>query len=171
MNLWKSDRLGGTCAVREDVVLLNVESPAARSTVDFANATWRLKREFHVTLLNSRATSRVTEATGDAFRSVEVLRRAVRKDFAVVPSASVWIVRKANAKAIVVECDVTGAEELFTEIAAETGVDLERPPYHITLYTIGTARGIGLPTRAELERLGRKLGTDEVRTLERAAAK
>jgi hypothetical protein len=58
-------------------------------------------------------------------------------------------------------CDVSGADEFFAALEREFQTVIERPPYHVTLYTIGTLRGIGTATRAELERLGEPLTAPE----------
>jgi hypothetical protein len=58
-------------------------------------------------------------------------------------------------------CEVAGAEEFFAGLERHLQIGIERPPYHVTLYTIGTLRGIGVATRAELERLGEPLAAPE----------
>jgi hypothetical protein len=95
----------------------------------------------------------------------EVIKRAARRlTFAITPRDEFWHVRENQTRAIIRMCDVEGAEEFFTRLEGETQMAVERPPYHVTLYTIGTLRGIGLPVRAELTRLG-----DEIDGPERAA--
>jgi hypothetical protein len=69
--------------------------------------------------------------------------------------------REEKTRTIVRMCDVAGAEEFFAGLERELQTATERPPYHVTLYTIGTLRGIGAATRAELERLGEPIAGPE----------
>lgn len=120
--------------------------------IQIAGADWRAKREFHVTLAG---TSAMRELTSDPDG---VIKRAARRlTFAVTPRDDFWHVRKEKARTIIRMCDVGGAEEFFARLENEIRAAIERPPYHVTLYTIGTLRGIGLRSRAELERWGSEI--------------
>jgi hypothetical protein len=124
--------------------------------IRFGGAEWRAKREFHVTLAGT-TTMRALTADAD-----EVIKRgAGRLTFTVALRNELWQVREKETQAIIRMCDVEGAEEFFARLEGELQTAIERPPYHVTLYTIGTLRGIGLPTRAELERLGREIAGSE----------
>ena len=57
--------------------------------------------------------------------------------------------REEKTRTIIRMCDVAGAEEFFARTRTRTADVIERPPYHVTLYTIGTLRGIGVATRAD----------------------
>ena len=85
----------------------------------------------------------------------DVIKRAARRlTFRITPRDEFWHMREENTRTIVRMCDVDGAEEFFAGLERELQTVIERPPYHVTLYTIGTLRGIGVATRAEIERLG-----------------
>ncbi|HXA16072.1 MAG TPA: hypothetical protein VN380_03720 [Thermoanaerobaculia bacterium] len=127
--------------------------------IRFAGTDWRAKREFHVTLAG---TTTMRALTDDADETIK--RAARRLAFTISPRDELWHVRENETRAIIRMCDVEGAEEFFARLEREMQIAIERPPYHVTLYTIGTLRGIGLPTRAELERLG-----DEIAVPDRAA--
>ena len=117
--------------------------------IHFAGADWRAKREFHITLAGATTLCKLTKDPDD------VIKRAARRlTFRITPRDEFWHMREENTRAIVRMCDVDGAEEFFAGLERELQTVIERPPYHVTLYTIGTLRGIGAATRAEIERLG-----------------
>ena len=76
-------------------------------------------------------------------------------------ATSSGIVREEKTRTIIRMCDVDGAEEFFAVLERNCRPSIERPPYHVTLYTIGTLRGIGIATRADLERLGEPIAGAE----------
>jgi hypothetical protein len=124
--------------------------------IHFAGADWRAKREFHITLVGAAAMRTLTPDPDD------VIKRAARRlTFSITPREEFWHVREEKTRTIVRMCEVAGAEEFFAGLERELQIRIERPPYHVTLYTIGTLRGIGVATRAELERLGEPLATPE----------
>jgi len=120
--------------------------------IRFAGADWRAKREFHVTLFTAKTIRALTSSEDD------VIKRAARRlTFGVTLRDEVWQVREGVMRSIIRMCDVDGAEELFTRLEAELHTTIERPPYHVTLYTIGTLRGIGLHTHEDLQRCGERI--------------
>src|SRR5258708_5984271 len=132
--------------------IVHFEHPAIPDVIRFAGADWRAKREFHVTLVGTTTMSALT------IEADEVIKRAARGlMFTVTPLEELWHVRENETRAIIRMCDVEGAEEFFARLEREMLLAIARPPYHVTLYTIGTLRGIGLPTRLELHRLGERI--------------
>jgi hypothetical protein len=120
--------------------------------IRFAGAEWRAKREFHVTLFGAKMIRALTLNEDD------VIKRAARRlSFTVALRDELWQVREGSMRAIIRLCDVAGAEELFSRLEAELNIPIERPPYHVTIYTIGTLRGIALPTNADLQRCGEEI--------------
>jgi hypothetical protein len=151
--------LRGRFTRRGGGAIVHFEHPAIPDVIHFAGADWRAKREFHVTLAGT-TTMRALTTEAD-----EVIKSAARGlTFAITPREEFWHVRENETRAIIRMCDVEGAEEFFARLEREMMMAIARPPYHVTLYTIGTLRGIGLPTDVELHRLGEK-----IEGLERAA--
>ena len=62
-----------------------------------------------------------------------------------------WMLTKGRARSIIQMCDVAGADEFFANLGVET------PPLHVTLYTLGDTRGIGVASWAELEQRGSRI--------------
>ena len=71
-----------------------------------------------------------------------------------------WLVTEDEAATIVRLCDVGSAEEFYRRFETQTGRRIERPPYHVTLYTSGMSKGIGIVSANDLETLGRRLGAE-----------
>jgi hypothetical protein len=148
--------LRGRLTRRGGGAIVHFEHPPIPDVIRFAGADWRAKREFHVTLAGT-TTMRALTADAD-----EVIKRAARRlAFTIRLREELWHVRENDTRAIIRMCDVEGAEEFFTRLEGEMETAIERPPYHVTLYTIGTLRGIGLPTHAELTRLGEEIAGPE----------
>jgi hypothetical protein len=144
--------LRGRLTRRGGGAILHFDHPSIPDVIRFAGADWRAKREFHVTLAGNTTMALMTDDADD------VIKRAARRlTFAVTPRDEFWEVREEKTRTIIRMCDVDGAEEFFTKLETEMQLSIERPPYHVTLYTIGTLRGIGVATRAELERLGQQI--------------
>jgi hypothetical protein len=144
--------LRGRFTRRGGGAILHFDHPPIPDVLRFAGADWRAKREFHVTLAGATTMALMTDDADD------VIKRAARRlVFTVTPRDEFWQVREEKARTIIRMCDVAGANEFFARLESELQLSIERPPYHVTLYTIGTLRGIGLATRAELERLGSEI--------------
>lgn len=141
--------LRGRFTRRGGGAIVHFDHPPIPDVIHFAGADWRAKREFHVTLAGT-ATMRDLTTNAD-----DVIKRAARRlTFRITPRDELWHMREEKTRTIVRMCDVEGAEEFFAGLERELQTAIERPPYHVTLYTIGTLRGIGVATRADLDRLG-----------------
>ncbi len=136
--------------------IVHFDHPPIPDVIRFAGEDWRAKREFHVTLAGETTMRALTSEPDDAIK-----RSACRLTFTIALRGELWQVRENTARAIIRMCDVSGAEEFFIRLEDETHTAIERPPYHVTIYTIGTLRGIGLATRADLERLGEEINGPE----------
>jgi hypothetical protein len=148
--------LRGRFTRRGGGAIVHFDHPPIPDVIRFAGADWRAKREFHITLVGTTTMHLLTPDPDD------VIKRAARRlTFRITPRDEFWHVREEKTRAIVRMCDVAGAEEFFAALERELQTVIERPPYHVTLYTIGTLRGIGVATRAELERLGEQLTEPE----------
>ena len=148
--------LRGRFTRRGGGAIVHFEHPPIPDVIHFADADWRAKREFHVTLIGATTMRDLTPDADD------VIKRAARRlTFRITLRDELWEMREEMTRTIVRICDVAGAEEFFAGLERELQTTIERPPYHVTLYTIGTLRGIGVATRAELERLGEPIAGPE----------
>lgn len=124
-------------------MILRIQPLTIPSTVDFDGAKWLAKREFHVTMLNAE---QVTELGS---RAVSSAKKGLR--FEVTLRDEHWMLTKGRARSIIRMCDVAGSDEFFARLG------IEKPPLHVTLYTIGDRRGIGVATHDELDRIGTRI--------------
>lgn len=150
----------GRLSRRGGGAILHFNHPPIPDVIHFGDIDWRAKREFHVTLLGSttmRALVGAREVNTD-----DSIKRAARKlVFTITLRDALWQMRDKEMRTVIRTCAVGGAEEFFARLEEELKIAIERPPYHVTLYTIGTLRGIGIATRAELERLGEEIAGSE----------
>jgi hypothetical protein len=141
--------LRGRFTRRGGGAIVHFEHPPIPDVIHFSGADWRAKREFHVTLAGATTLRTLTRDVDD------VIKRAARRlTFSITLRDELWLMREEKTRTIIRMCDVGGAEEFFAGLERELGSVIERRPFHVTLYTIGTLRGIGIATRAELDRCG-----------------
>jgi hypothetical protein len=140
--------------------IVHFDHPSIPDVIRFAGEDWRAKREFHVTLTGTTTMHALTAEPDDVIK-----RAAHGLSFTIILRDELWHVRENDTRTIIRLCDLGGAEELFARLEGEMQTTIERPPYHVTLYTIGTLRGIGLATRADLERMGEEIAGPERNTL------
>ena len=82
-------------------------------------------------------------------RAVSSAKKGLRFDIALRDEH--WMLTKGRARSIIRMCDVAGADEFYARLG------IEMPPLHVTLYTIGDRRGIGIATHDELDRIGARI--------------
>jgi hypothetical protein len=148
-------RLGATSAI---VSIPPLDLPA---TVEFAGLRWLAKKEFHLTLLDSAA----MEAVGSIGPANALVSEAARGiEFAARLTGGIWMLEEPPARTLIALAELDGARGFFGRLA-DSGVRLEVPPFHVTLFTRGTSRGIGVHTMDELHALGRELAAGERKDL------
>lgn len=147
----KLDRRGGAA-------LLDIDPPPVPPVVHYAGEEWQAKAEFHVTLVGSKTLKELGVA--DAAKAMTAIGRAADGiEFGVELLDEYWRLDEDESRTIIRRCDVAGAEEFFVALEGELERTIERPPYHVTLYTINTSNGIGLSSYRDLRRLGTPLGS------------
>ena len=124
--------------------------------VRWENRIFQPKSELHITIISLDA-EKVLRGTA---QNAEMLARL--QDLV---SNTGWRFRKLNAFYHIVETpgvetliqmvELPALPDFFTELSRLLGEPFHLPPTHVTLYTIGTEKGIGLPTRAVFEEMAR----------------
>ncbi|HEU5114234.1 MAG TPA: hypothetical protein VFT82_00535 [Candidatus Paceibacterota bacterium] len=116
------------------------------------------KGEFHVTLVSGDV---VTEEVRVA---AEKAAKGIRFRIGVEPSF--FLVEKdygiESRRSIIASCLVAGAEEFNNRLYAQTGVIIDSVPYHVTLYTAGNSKGIGLTSQQDKLRFATKIPYGQV---------
>jgi hypothetical protein len=136
--------------------ILHFGHPPIPDVIRFGGEDWRAKREFHVTLTG---TTTMQNLTDDADNIIKGVARGLA--FRIALGEELWRVTENETRTIIRMCGVDGAEKFFERLEERLQMVIERPPYHVTLYTIGTLRGIGLASRTDLERMGQKIAGQE----------
>ena len=124
-------------------MILPIPSLVIPPTLRFDDVDWLAKREFHVTMLNTEA----EESLGK--RAISAAKRGLH--FEVALRDEHWMLTKGRARSIIRMCGVAGADEFYARLG------IEKPLLHVTLYTIGDRRGIGVDTHDELDRIGTRI--------------
>ncbi|MBU1293111.1 alginate lyase family protein [Patescibacteria group bacterium] len=62
-------------------------------------------------------------------------------------------VEKEERKSVVVRCEIHNLNGFFEVLENEFGISVYRQPAHVTIYTLGLNKGIGLHTLEEMESL------------------
>ena len=129
------------------------------------------KSELHVTLLGH---DKLRRLYGESRLGRGAGRGALREAFEEIDwsftRGGAWLrlqeLRKGGARigSVVELIDQPGLAAFVDRVRAKAGVDVPAGPAHVTLYTSGDARGIGVPDEAALRELTvREVGPDELR--------
>ena len=137
---------------------------------------WQRKPELHVTAAHTPSIAeRIRGPLGlDAGAAVGAAWAALRDAThshavgEIVVSDQYRHVRRDADRTLIVLCQVEGLDELYRHLGETLGAELEAPPAHVTLYTRPGGEGIGLHTRAELERDTCALSRADAAELQRA---
>lgn len=136
-------------------------APPARAIV-LGGRKFEPKRELHVTLLGSAAIAAVHAAIDAGHFELSDLAQAYAAQSWVLTRGEEWrrIGRTRVERGVqrhaetVIECVALPALRGFVEsVSAKLGVALPIPPAHVTLYTAGQRRGIGVADDAALARM------------------
>lgn len=133
------------------------------------------KAELHVTLIGSRL-GRELHTTFDAIFLLEYLDRAFAAcDWQFVPSGQFLLIArrcydrdspnagKFSRASIIEMVDLPAMQPFHRELGRLLGRELPTPPPHVTLYTEGAPRGIGVPSPSQLRNMRvRELAADAV---------
>ncbi len=107
------------------------------------------KREFHLTVLSSSEAAAVASGPG----SDAVVRLFDRRDWAVRPTGTQWLLRKEGEAGVewsLVACVACPSLDAFRrDVAAAAGVVLPAPVPHVTLFVSPGSRGIGLASHQD----------------------
>lgn len=143
-------------------IILPVEEAAMAHLphrVTLEGRTYERKREFHATLLGKTLIERLG------------LDHSQVRDLAQEAQAHQWTIELGNAyvrlvrqrrdddertdrrQSIVQMADIANASGFFDRVSVIADQAVEVPPAHVTLYTFGNPRGIGVYTRQELGEL------------------
>jgi hypothetical protein len=121
--------------------------------IEFRDARWAVKDEFHVTAahapwLAQRAGVSLEHAWRDLAPALEGRRAGP-----VRVGDELRLAREGEERTLVVMVRVDGLGELYAELSGRLGAPLAPPPTHITLYTRPGGEGIGIHDESDLRSL------------------
>jgi hypothetical protein len=115
--------------------------------VVFKGKVFKPKEELHITIVSREAAEKMKahlEARPEDREVVETLIEAA--DWTYRKGSQYFHVREEpEVETLIQMAEVRGLDPFYRRISRLIGHKLELPPTHITLYTRGTERGIGLP--------------------------
>jgi hypothetical protein len=116
------------------------------------------KPEFHLTLLNRRLAARAQRTPAPGGHALDHLRVAFDEfDWRWRATGERWLLRDrrdGRVRHSVVALVTLPALDAFRSRAADVlGIDVPHAPAHVTLYTAGAPRGIGIDSHAAFARL------------------
>ena len=122
--------------------------PAA-STLDLDGVSLRLKGEFHITLLDQAAGLQIL----DALEEGQVRKFFEGEDWGISHTGNGVVLRKYKTDSgativchsLIELVKLPAMQRFRAEVANAAGVALPEAPPHVTLYTAGDPKGIGLP--------------------------
>lgn len=125
--------------------------------VQAIGSEWELKREFHVTAVNTEwLAERLAMPVDRVWRELSQALQG-RRAGPVRIRDELRLARRDEERTIIVMAGVDGLSGLYEELAARLGAPLRLPPSHVTLYTRPSGEGIGIHAAVELELLTRRL--------------
>lgn len=118
--------------------------------VEIAGRTFSAKAEYHITLVGSDLAASIAASLGGRDRLIELLADVGGWSPCRYRLLDEYVhVRKVEGEltneSIIVMAEVEQAAEFYDALERLTANTLPRPPLHVTLYTFGDERGIGLP--------------------------
>jgi hypothetical protein len=126
--------------------------------VYFEGRPFEPKDEVHITILSGEAAETVRQHLEDHPQQEEHVRQLIEQaNWETRIMDSFYHVREEpDAETIIQMVEIPELGWFFKRLSELVGRELERPPTHVTLYLRNTEKGIGIPTRAELERLDQR---------------
>lgn len=136
--------------------------------VTFNGKTFNPKEELHITILSNEAAEILKEHLQEKPEDIELVQGYVNHAGWVYKKEDCFyhVVQEPGVETIIQMVCVQGAESFYESLSGIVGHELPFPPTHVTLYMIGTEKGIGLPTQEVFDELVR----EEVRAAEITAA-
>lgn len=124
--------------------------------VEIAGRTFDPKAEYHITVVGSDLAASIAALPEGRGRILEFLaevsgwppwRYRVLDEYVHVRKVE----GELTSESIIVMAEVEQAAEFYDALERLAATPLPRPPLHVTLYTFGDERGIGLPTLEALK--------------------
>jgi hypothetical protein len=139
--------------------------------VRYQGKGFRPKDEMHITIVSRQAAETVQahleRQPGDLKRMEDLIHDtdwSYRK-----LDRFYYVIEEPGQETIIQMVEVPSLEEFYQRLGEILGRSLDVPPSHVTLFTHGTSKGIGLPTRQVFDELVKaQVKPDEVSQVDEA---
>jgi hypothetical protein len=137
------------------VVILDMQDYGfIEQPVRYQGRLFQPKSELHITII-SQDGEKVTRHLEDDPKTLGPLQELIQGNdwrFRKLP-AYYHVVEAPDVETIIQMVEIPGLEGFLRALSGMLGQELVRPPTHVTLYTRGTEKGIGLPTQEAFQEL------------------
>ena len=121
----------------------------------------KIKSEFHISLFElEHLASFLVQATEKSFEEVQENVLSIFSSYVAKKPMTFTgflddfrVVEKEERKSIVVRCQMENLNGFFEALESTFGASVYRQPAHVTIYTLGHNKGIGIHTVEEIESL------------------
>jgi hypothetical protein len=129
------------------------EYPQVR--VKYQDSLLEPKDELHITVISQVGAERLANFMRENQEGREKVKSLVQEtDWAFrKQDRFFWIQKEDGVETIIQMVEVPSMVDFFRSLSQITGFGLEPPPAHVTLFMLGTEKGIGLPDRDVFERI------------------
>jgi hypothetical protein len=151
--------------------------PFEPSRLTLAGQEWLAKSELHCTLVSAkRVCSAIVQATGHSEAEAQTTLLGSIRNFlehTQLEQADLKLtddyrfVAKEDRRSIVRMVKLPSIEALFVQLRRDLNLQIPTQPTHITLFTGGDGRGIGINSNEELTDITKAMTADELAELKR----
>ena len=118
-----------------------------------------IKSEFHISLFELEyLASFLVSATEKSFEEVQENVLSIFSSYVAKKPITLTgflddfrVVEKEERKSVVVRCQMENLNGFFEALESTVGASVYRQPAHVTIYTLGHNKGIGIHTNEEME--------------------
>jgi len=134
-----------------------------QSKIIYKNKKFKLKKEFHITLLNMKNINLLVNGNYIVNKKlIKKIKKIVEKHvnsygLNVIIKDEYKIVKRSGVESIIQMVDLKNFHILFEKLSRELGVCIPIQPFHITIYTRNSNLGINLRSFRELKELSEKI--------------
>ncbi len=146
------------------------------ATITIDEVEFRLKDEFHVTIINARGVANIiAENAGAQPEAIEQEIRAILEEYLahnpmqfICFRDDVRLAIKNDRKSLAIRCEISNLEPFFITLQNNFKQEIKLQPAHVSLYTM-TGLAVGIDSVEQIESYERVLLPEIVKTLVVAA--
>jgi hypothetical protein len=140
----------------------------SKTRVKYQGTVLEPKDELHITVISQDGAQRLANFMQENQAGKEKVKSLIEgTDWSFrKQDRFFWIQEEEGVETIIQMVEVPGMADFFRSLSQITGLGLEPPPAHVTLFMRGTEKGIGLPEKDVFERITKnKIELDDLEVL------